>query len=75
MFTLDTTIDAIQTSKKQFVSTFVKQEEIAKALNTFIDAQTEYTKKAVKVGTDTFATVASEAVKSTEKFAKFAFAK
>jgi hypothetical protein len=49
MFTTyaNTAIDAVQTSKKIAVDTFVKHEDLAKTLNKFVDAQTEYTKKAV----------------------------
>jgi hypothetical protein len=75
MFTFDTTIDAVQTGKKQFVKTFVQNEKIAEALNTFVDAQTEYTKKAVKVGTDTATTLASEAVKASQELSKFDYSK
>lgn len=63
MFTLDTTIDAVQTGKKQFVNAFVQNESIAKALNSFIDAQTEYTKKAVKAGTDAAIILSQESMK------------
>lgn len=41
------TVDAIQTSKKMFVDTFVKHEGLAKSLNEFVDAQTVYTKEAI----------------------------
>ena len=44
------TVDAIQTSKKIFVDTFVKHEGLAKIMHEFVDAQNEYTKKAVDVG-------------------------
>jgi hypothetical protein len=58
---LDTAIDAVQTSKKIFVDTFVKHEGLATSLNTFVDAQTEYTKKAVETtinaGNDLYKTV------------------
>lgn len=47
----DAAIDAVQTSKKQFVNTFVQHEGIAKTLNSFVDAQTSYTKSAVTAGT------------------------
>lgn len=43
-------IDAVQTSKKQFVETFVKHDSIARVLNQFVDAQTQYTKSAVDAG-------------------------
>ena len=75
MFTLDTTIDAVQTGKKQFVNTFVQNESIAKALNSFIDAQTEYTKKAVKVGTDTASVLTSEFMKASQEAMKFDYSK
>jgi hypothetical protein len=71
MFTLDATIDAVQNSKKQFVSTFVQNEAIAKALNSFIDAQAEYTKKATKVGIDTATSVAQETAKLVQEATKF----
>ncbi len=43
-------IDAVQTSKKQFVETFVKHEGMARVFNDFVDAQTKYTKAAVDAG-------------------------
>jgi len=70
MFTLDTTIDAVQTSKKQFVKTFVQDEKIADTLNQFIDNQTEYTKKAAKATLDAGTTVAQEAVKHLQEMSK-----
>ncbi len=76
MFTLDTTIDAVQTAKKQFVNTaFAKHEAVAKALNEFVDAQTAYTKSAVKASTDTATKLSSEAVKLATEASKFDFAK
>ena len=75
MFTLDATIDAVQTGKKQFVKTFVQNEKIADAMNTFIDAQASYTKQAAKVGTDTMATLTSEMVKTTQEAMKFDYTK
>jgi hypothetical protein len=75
MFTLDATIDAVQTGKKQFVKTFVQNEKIAEAMNSFIDAQASYTKQAAKVGTDTFATLASEMVKTSQEAMKFDYTK
>lgn len=47
----DAAIDAVQTSKKNFVNTFVQNKGIATALNSFVDAQTSYTKSAVMAGT------------------------
>jgi hypothetical protein len=44
-------VDGIQSAKKQFVSTFVFNKDIQKALNGFVDAQTSYTKEAITAGT------------------------
>lgn len=55
------TVDTIQSSKKMFVDTFVKHEGLAKSLNEFVDAQTDYTKQAIdatyKTGTEVYKTV------------------
>lgn len=75
MFTLDATIDAVQNGKKTFVNTFVTNEAVKTALVDFIEAQAEYTKKAVKVGQDTATRVAQEAVKATQEAMKFDYAK
>lgn len=47
----NTAVDTIQGTKTQFVKTFVSNEEIAKSLQTYIDAQTSFAKK---VGQETF---------------------
>ena len=52
---INTAIDSFQDAKKQFVKTFVKNEELAKPLNTFIEAQTLYA-KAVAVEVNKFFT-------------------
>jgi hypothetical protein len=75
MFTVDQSIDTIQGAKKQFVKTFVQNETAASAMNEFIDAQAEYTKKAAKVGMDTFTTLASEATKVVQNSMKFDYVK
>lgn len=76
MFMTDTIIETVQNGKKQFVNTvFANNQGIAKALNSFVDAQAEYTKKAVKAGTDSAAQISSELVKLTQEAAKFDYAK
>ena len=70
MFTIDATIDTIQNSKKQFVKTFVTNEKMAQAMNNFIDAQTEYTKDAVKAGSDTAVVVGQEIVRNMSQLTK-----
>ena len=75
MFTLDATIDAVQNGKKQFVKTFVQNEKVADAMNTFIDEQAAYTKKAAKVGMDTATTLVSETTKTMQDAMKFDYTK
>ena len=47
---IENTAEAIQASKKIFVDTFVQHEVLAKNMHDFVDAQSEYTKKAIEVG-------------------------
>jgi len=75
MFTADSIIDTVQTSKKTFINTFVTNDVVKEALINFVDAQGEYTKKAAKIGTDTFATMTSETVKAVQEATKFDYAK
>ena len=75
MFTADALLDAVRTGKKTFVSTFVTNETIKDSLVKFIDAQAEMTKKAAKLGVDTFTTLSSEAVKQAQEATKFDFNK
>jgi len=70
MFTVDTIIDGVQTAKKQAVKTFVKHDEIAKQLNTFVDAQTAYTKDAVKITTEAANKIGEEVAKVTREAAE-----
>ena len=73
MFTADTFIDSIQLAKKEAVKTFVKNEDIAKSLTAYVDAETAFAKQTAKVTTETAASLASETTKAVEKFAKFDF--
>jgi hypothetical protein len=75
MFTADAIIDTVQTGKKTFVNTFVTNETVKEALINFVDAQADYTKKAAKVGQDTFTTLASEGIKAYQNATKFDYAK
>lgn len=75
MFTFDATIDAVQNGKKQFVNTFVTNEAAKVAMIGFVDAQSEYTKKAAKVGLDTATTLTSEVVKASQNAMKFDYSK
>jgi hypothetical protein len=69
---INTSIDAIQNAKTQFVKTFVTNEELAKPLNTYIDAQTSFAKK-VAQETNSFLTTVGYAAYNFD--AKKAFAK
>jgi hypothetical protein len=70
-------VDAIQTAKKTFVSTFVQHEQLKNILNGFVDAQTAYTKSAIdagiKVSTDIGGVLSDRTpyVQMTEKFASY----
>jgi hypothetical protein len=75
MFTLDATIDAVQNGKKQFVKTFVQNEKMADAMNTFIDEQASYTKKAAKIGSETMSTLVAETTKTMQDAMKFDYTK
>ena len=54
---INTSIDAIQGAKTQFVKTFAPNEEIAKPLNTYINAQTSFAKKVAQEANTFFTTV------------------
>jgi hypothetical protein len=58
---LNTTIDTISGAKTQFVKTFVQNEEVAKSLQTYIDAQQSFAKTVAKSSVDFFTTVGSAA--------------
>ena len=76
MFAVDTVIDTVATAKKQVVNTvFAKNETIAKSLNEFVDAQTAYTKDAMKAGTDVATTVGQEMVKLAQQAVKYDYTK
>lgn len=75
MFTLDPVIDTVQSGKKTFVNTFVQNESAKEAMIKFIDAQSEYTKKAAKVGLDTATTLTQESMKAVQNATKFDYAK
>ena len=75
MFTLDYAVDAVQTGKKTFVNTFVQNEGIKDAMIKFIDAQSDYTKKSIKAGSDAVAQITSESVKAMQEVSKFDYKK
>lgn len=56
-------IDTVQGVKTSFVDTFVKQKDIAKSLQAFIDAQTTFSKQVVKTTSDVANYATQEMVK------------
>jgi len=75
MFTTDAFVDAVQTGKKTFVNTFVTNETAKTAMIDFIEAQADYTKKAVNTSIDTFTLLTTEAVKQVKEAIKFDYSK
>jgi hypothetical protein len=49
MMFLDTYIDAFQRTKKTWVDLYVKEESIAKPMNAFVDAQTQFAKNMTSI--------------------------
>ena len=64
MFSFDHFIDTVQTAKKTAVNHFIKHEAIARSMNEFVDAQTAYTKAAMKAGTDAATKISQELVEA-----------
>ena len=56
---INTSIDTVVSAKQQFVKTFVKNEAVAKPLNTYIDAQASFAKDIAQSSVDFFTTVGS----------------
>jgi hypothetical protein len=75
MFGYETVIDTVQDNKKLFVKSFVTNEAVVAALTDFIDAQTKYTKEAIKVGLDTGTSVLNETIKAQKEAMKFDYMK
>ena len=58
---INTSIDTISGAKTQFVKTFVQNAEVAKQLQTYIDAQQSFAKTVAKSSVDFFTTVGTAA--------------
>jgi len=52
-------IDQVQNTKKEFVKHAVKHDQFSNILNTFIDAQTKYTKDLADANIDIMTSVAA----------------
>jgi hypothetical protein len=60
-------IDTVQKAKKDWVKTFVTHETVAKAMNDFIDTQTDYTKVAVKATSSAAKVISTEVNKAVDE--------
>ena len=60
-------IDTVQSSKKVVVNSLVTNKTIADSLNGFVDAQTAYTKEAVKAAVSSVGIITSELAKIQEQ--------
>jgi len=67
MFDTDEFIDTVQNAKKTMVKTLIQNETIAKSMNAFVDAQTAYTKDAVKAAASAMGVISNEVAKSVEE--------
>jgi len=67
MFDTDEFIDTVQDAKKTMVKTLVQNEAIAKSLTAFVDAQTAYTKDAIKATASAMGIISNEVAKSVEE--------
>ena len=74
-YNYDFYIDTVQYAKKTWINTFVQHEEIKTALNDFVDGQTEYTKTAVKLGSDVTSRMVAESVNQFKNMAKIDWTK
>ena len=64
-------VDSIQTGQRQFVETFVKNEEIRKSINELIDAQAQYTKTVAGTVAEFGKTVSEQTSKVAKEMAEF----
>jgi hypothetical protein len=75
MFTIDSTIDQIQGSKKDFVKKWVTNTQVSEALNSYVDVQTQFVKQAVKSANAVGTVIADEMVRATKEMGKIDYAK
>ena len=63
-------VDTIQDAKKHFVKTAIQDAEMQRILNTFVDAQTAYTKSAITTTMNVVAEVAGFTFNKFNNFSK-----
>jgi gas vesicle protein len=64
-------LDSIQTGQRQFVETFVKNEEIRESINELIDAQAAYTKTVAGTVAELGKTVSDQTSKTVKEMTEF----
>lgn len=75
MFSADAVIDTVQNGKKNWVNAVVPHEDTRRAMNSFIDDQTEYAKTVSKITADWTAKAASEGWRMWNEMARFDYTK
>ena len=75
MFNVDKLVDSFQTSQKQFVETFVKDEEIRDAINQFVDSQAECTRTVLNTVSEFGQSVAEQTTKTVKKATEYDWSK
>jgi uncharacterized protein YoxC len=60
---VNTFIDTVQDAKTQIVKTFVKDETLAKSIQSFVDSQRAFTKQVAKTTFEVATETAKQAVK------------
>ena len=75
MFNVDKLVDSFQASQKQFVETFVKEEEIRDAINQFVDSQAECTRTVLNTVSEFGQSVAEQTTKTVKKATEYDWSK
>ena len=75
MFNVDKLVDSFQASQKQFVETFVKDEEIRDAINKFVDTQAECTRIVLTTVSEFGESVAEQTTKTVKQATEYDWSK
>lgn len=75
MIGTDFVIDQIQGAKKAAVKMYVTDKEMSDVMNNFIDAQTEYTKKAASETMTLYSELTAVTIKTLQNASKFDYFK
>jgi hypothetical protein len=75
MFTVDSVIDQIQGSKKELVKNLVTNTQVAEALTSYVDVQTQFIKQSVKSANAVGTVVSDELVRAAKEAGKVDYSK